>query len=149
MTTFKHGYASRSGRHELYGAWKTMRARCNNPNFPKYKDYGARGIKVCDRWDNFANFLADVGEKPSPKHSIDRIDNNKDYEPSNVRWATPHQQGSNKRNNSETVGVIWDRRKNLWNAALRVNGQKVLHKYFKLKDDAIEARKQAEEAYML
>jgi hypothetical protein len=77
-------------------------ARCHNPKDPAWKNYGGRGITVCDRWrgkDGFVNFLADVGPRPSPEHSLDRIDNNRGYEPGNVRWATRSEQARNKRNN--------------------------------------------------
>lgn len=90
---FKHG---RCGTPE-HRAWKALRGRCNNPNDPAYANYGGRGIRVCERWNSFDNFLADMGLKPTPKHSIDRIDNNGNYEPGNCRWATDSQQNKNKR----------------------------------------------------
>lgn len=72
-----------------YNSWMNMRGRCKNPNNDKYKWYGAIGIKVCDRWTNsFENFLADMGEKTTPKHSLDRINVHGNYEPTNCRWAT-------------------------------------------------------------
>lgn len=81
-----------------YRIWDAMKARCCNLNNKHFKNYGGRGIRVCDRWlDSFANFLADVGRRPSPNHSIDRINNDGNYEPGNVRWATRHEQNLNKR----------------------------------------------------
>lgn len=81
----------------LYKAWNSMNQRCHNPNVDEYKYYGARGISVCDRWRfSFTAFLADMGERPKGL-SIDRINNDGNYEPGNCRWATIHQQAMNKR----------------------------------------------------
>ena len=80
----------------IYKIWVNMRQRCNNPKNPKYKDYGGRGITVCKRWDNFSNFMTDMGERPEG-NSIDRKNVNGNYEPSNCRWATAKQQRANQR----------------------------------------------------
>jgi hypothetical protein len=97
----KHGHASRDGdrfRSSEYRTWESMRRRCEVETDRQYPSYGGQGIRVCERWrTSFVTFLIDVGCKPSPKHTLDRIDNDGHYEPSNVRWATYQQQARNRR----------------------------------------------------
>lgn len=94
----KHGHGRADNHTPTYSTWSAMRARCSNPRNRAWKYYGGRGIKVCERWDTFENFLADMGEKP-PGLTIDRRDNNQNYEPGNCRWATQKEQGRNSRHN--------------------------------------------------
>lgn len=85
-----------------YNSWCGMIARCENPNAPKYADYGGRGITVCDRRrDSFETFFEDMGPRPTPGHSIDRIDVDGNYEPGNCRWATAKVQANNQRRHKE------------------------------------------------
>lgn len=87
-------------KHPLHLRWCNMIRRCHDPNNPVYNRYGGRGITVCDRWrENFANFYADMGEPPTEKHSLDRINNDLGYSPENCRWATPREQNRNTRAN--------------------------------------------------
>lgn len=78
-----------------YKCWQAMKQRCLNHNCPDYKDYGAKGITICDSWLSFGNFVNDLGERPSTKYTVDRIDGTGNYEPSNVRWATRYEQAQN------------------------------------------------------
>jgi len=81
--------------HEQYAVWRSMHGRCNNPKDKSYKRYGGRGIRVCDRWRDFSLFIKDMGERPSKKHSIDRINNDGNYESNNCRWSTSAEQAHN------------------------------------------------------
>jgi hypothetical protein len=98
----RHGAARQTHRTRLYRVWCAMLGRCRNANDPAYLHYGGRGITVCDRWQGehgFENFLADMGPKPTPKHTLDRTDNDRGYGPDNCRWATRIEQNRNRRDN--------------------------------------------------
>lgn len=121
-------------RTKEYCCWVGMKKRCSNPKNKDYPRYGGRGIVVCDRWkSSFENFFADMGYRPTPSHTIERLDIDKGYEPSNCRWATPQQQARNQSNNrqithngqtrlliewSELTGIasttLWQRIKRGW-----------------------------------
>lgn len=95
-----HGLTAGGHPPAEYNSWKGMRHRCHRPSHPRYSLYGGRGIRVCGRWfSSFEAFLTDMGPKPSPAHSLDRIDVNGHYEPGNVRWAEQKEQCRNQRRN--------------------------------------------------
>lgn len=106
ITKAKTRHGCSGGKQGEYNSWCSLIGRCENPTNRKYLRYGGRGISVCDRWRNsFEAFFEDMGPRPSSRHTIDRIDNNGNYEPGNVRWATAVQQS---RNRSITVTVSHD-----------------------------------------
>jgi len=106
---YKHGHSGGGGTGRKaspeYAVWHSMRSRCRNKNDHNYKHYGARGIKVDPRWDNFETFLADVGRRPHPSLTFDRINNDGNYEPGNVRWTTKSEQNKNRRSVRIKIGL--------------------------------------------
>ena len=131
-----------------YTAWCSMKTRCYNPNYQYYEHYGARGIEVADEWINdFRAFYNHVGPRPSAKHSLDRIDNNGNYEPGNVRWATDSQQklnrGKQKNNTTGTRNVyhISTRKSMPYRVDATVNQKRVLVGYFHTEKEALAGKK--------
>ncbi len=113
-----------------YTIWSTMRARCNNPSHKKYSRYGGRGISICARWNDYELFLADMGEAPIG-YSIDRINNNGNYSPSNCRWATAKEQANNTRRN---VWLTWAGKTlsiSDWAIVLKMNGATLYQRFHK------------------
>ena len=147
----KHGFARPGKEAPEYRAWAALRNRCSNPNHDAYKNYGGRGIKVCERWNDFLAFLEDMGPRPSPKHSIDRINNDGNYEPDNCRWATRSEQCRNMRagtqGKSPIKGVSWDSFAKKWRAQIRNNKLRIRTGYFSTEEEAAAARKALEEKY--
>ena len=141
-------------KNPLYRTWGKMIDRCNNPNYPMFKNYGGRGIKVCDRWsgiNGFIHFYEDMGDKPTLQHSIDRIDNDAGYYPENCRWATQQMQGVNRRmfstNTSGVTGVYYYAKYDKWCAQITVTLKTIHLGYFKTKQEAVKARKEGEAKY--
>lgn len=100
----RHGNARRGQETPEFNTWCQMLGRCSKEHHPQWHNYGGRGIVVCERWKQFACFLEDMGPRPSRKHSLDRIDNTRGYEPGNCRWATMAEQQRNRRNNNK---ITW------------------------------------------
>lgn len=122
----RHGATRIKNYTPEYRAWNCMRQRCTNPHNASWDRYGGRGIRVCERWASFQNFLADMGERPSAAHSLDRVDGDGDYEPGNVRWGTVEEQANNRRSTphvefeGESMTIAqWARRKGIPVMALR------------------------------
>lgn len=97
--SWKHGHRVQRTMSPTYMSWSGMIQRCTNPHYNEYEYYGGRGIVVCERWRKFSNFLKDMGNPPTDKHSIDRINNSGDYCKSNCCWSTPKEQARNTRRN--------------------------------------------------
>ena len=122
-------------QHPLYGTWRMMKARCYNKNAKAYKDYGERGIKVCDRWLDINNFIEDMYPSWEEGLSLDRIDVNGNYESDNCRWTTNQIQGRNtrdiyKHNTSGYRGVSWSKNNNKWIAQIKVKNKQIHLGYY-------------------
>lgn len=142
------GGKCKNAKYPEYWVWIAMRHRCNCKKSRVYKYYGGRGIKICSRWKSFDNFIKDMGFRPSSSHSLDRINVNGDYEPSNCRWASSLTQILNRREIKNPNGFRGIRRKhNVYQARITVNYREIYLGTFKTLDEAIKARKEAEVKY--
>jgi len=147
MAAKKHGM----GNTAVYRAWIHMLHRCSNPKVKNYHRYGGRGIKVCERWLIFENFYTDMGDKPQGL-TLERIDNNDDYKPSNCRWGTPHEQCMNR--NWKGRGYFLEKRRDgpsKYRIVIRRHGKLYHFGYCKDKSDAqfwSEVAKEAIKAFL-
>ena len=133
-----------------YMVWRTIKERCRNPNIRNYHNYGGRGIKICKKWaDSFDSFLQDVGERPSENHYIDRIDNDGDYEPGNIRWVTAIQSTANRgcQSRSQTGIKGVSKIKNKYRALMEYKGKVVLRQRFNTLIEAAAAYNEAAKKY--
>lgn len=139
----------KSKDHPLHGTWSNMRDRCNNPNNKDYPFYGAIGVRVCRRWDNFSLFVEDVNKiGPRPEgFTLDRIDSRKNYEPKNIRWASKIKQARNqkmRRTNQSGCSGVNQMSCGGYVARIYHKGERIYLGYFSSLDDAVAARKRAE-----
>ncbi|MBB6446493.1 AP2 domain-containing protein [Bacillus benzoevorans] len=147
---FKHGHTAKNSPE--YRSWRSMITRCEDESVNNYERYGGRGIKVCKRWRNsFESFLSDMGKRPTLSYTLDRIDVNGNYEPSNCRWADLTQQAINKRlqknNNTGVRGVHWSKRERKFKAQIKYRGKFSHLGTFDTLEEAAKARKEAEIKY--
>ena len=137
-----HGLTS----HKFYGTWRQMVQRCTNPKIKVYKDYGGRGISVCEEWLNIRNFVdwCDLTHPNQEGYTLDRINNDKGYSPENCTWSDKTTQAINQRmkksNTSGYVGIYWNKASKKWDAKIGVNSKLVHIGTFPLIENAVQAR---------
>lgn len=151
VSNLKHGQNRRRAVSAEYTAWRSMISRCYNPKATSYDIYGGRGVTVCSRWrDSFECFYADMGMKPSPEYSLDRIDPNGIYEPKNCRWATKTEQSRNVRKsraNSTGVKGVQKHSRGKYKSTIVVNSESIFLGTFNSVEEAAKVRKEAEREY--
>lgn len=147
----KHGALVDGEIPTEYSTWKSMIERCENPKRKEYKYYGGRGIKVCNRWKDYLNFIVDMGEKPHPEYTLERVDNNGDYSPKNCIWTDWATQSINKRKRSDNksgfTGVNWNKEKSKWEVRIGYEGKTFRLGYYSELSQAVKVRKKAEKEY--
>ncbi|PHB11470.1 hypothetical protein COE80_31060 [Bacillus pseudomycoides] len=148
----KHGQSFINGKFTPeYQAWANMKKRCSNPNANGYEYWGGRGINYCDRWESFDNFFEDMGSRPTPNHSLDRIDNSKGYCSENCKWTDKAQQVINRRtpknNKTGVKGVCWHKLAKKYHARITVDGKVINLGLYEDLEEAVKVRKNAEEKY--
>lgn len=136
----------------IYRVWLNMIQRCSNPNRIDYKNYGGRGITVCRRWrKSFENFYIDMGEIPNPELTIERVDNDGNYDFGNCRWATrieqARNQGLNKNNRTGIKGVYWNKRVQKYHVQIMIKYKNHHIGLFRTLEEAKRARQEAEQKY--
>ena len=142
--TISHGNAGRAGDSPTHSSWRGMRERCNNPKHGSYDKYGGRGIQYDVTWEDFSQFLKDMGERP-PNTTLDRIDVNGNYCKDNCRWVDIYQQAQNKRIRGRGIQKHKDDKG--WVVTLGCNGEKHYLGYYQKYEDALAARIEAEIKY--
>jgi hypothetical protein len=148
---YRHIKPDLGERNNEYTIWQNMKTRCYNKKTPNYKDYGGRGIVMSEQWkDSFETFYKDMGKRPSKKHSVDRIDNNKGYSKENCRWATMIEQARNKRNsslNKSGCSGVHMMKNGTYRVRITVNYNRIHIGCFSDINEAIKARREAEIKY--
>lgn len=146
-----HGNVGSNKKTPTYCSWQTMKQRCNNPKDPNFHHYGGRGIKIHEEWIDFSVFLRDMGERPSLKFSLDRIDTNGNYEPNNCKWSTMSDQifnrRSHKRNSLGEVGIRKTKNGKRYQARITHNRKDISLGTFDTLEEAKKARQEAELKY--